>query len=446
MAFRGSLGLSRVCLPLIFAVVVSLPGSTAQNGSVSGVPQGCGASVDSLYFKLCDLSAVWGIVLEAFAAAGVLASLVLFIVLMASLPFVSDPRRRSAMGLHAGFLICTLGLFCLTFDFIVGRDFSTCASRRFLFGVLFAGCFSILLVQDVRLGMLARRDTGPRSWVLILGALGFWLVEVIINTEWLIITIVRYPTNMTGTTAGSTGATPVPCNIANQDFAMALIYVMVLLLATVVGALPALAGRHKQWRRDAAFIFCTGLISIGIWVAWITMYVYGNKRTGGPSWDDPTLAIALVANSWVFLLLHIVPEVCSLSGDEEDQPGFREDLYPSRGMGYENILKEQSGQNIFMENKAFSMDEPNSGHKPVSPYSGYNGQLRSSVYQPTELALISKGVSTSEMQSYDIPRATATPPAQAHNGNGSTSNLHAEEPSSQSQPSTGNGLHNKAQW
>lgn len=30
--------------------------------------------------------------------------------------------------------------------------------------------------------------------------------------------------------------------------------------------------------------------------------------------------------------------------------------------------------------------------KPVSPYSGYTGQLRSSVYQPTELALITKAV------------------------------------------------------
>lgn len=28
----------------------------------------------------------------------------------------------------------------------------------------------------------------------------------------------------------------------------------------------------------------------------------------------------------------------------------------------------------------------------MSPYSGYTGQLRSSVYQPTELAIISKGV------------------------------------------------------
>lgn len=30
--------------------------------------------------------------------------------------------------------------------------------------------------------------------------------------------------------------------------------------------------------------------------------------------------------------------------------------------------------------------------KPVSPYGGYNGQLRSGVYQPTEIALIAKSL------------------------------------------------------
>lgn len=30
--------------------------------------------------------------------------------------------------------------------------------------------------------------------------------------------------------------------------------------------------------------------------------------------------------------------------------------------------------------------------KPVSPYGSYNGQIRSCVYQPTEIALIAKGL------------------------------------------------------
>ena len=33
----------------------------------------------------------------------------------------------------------------------------------------------------------------------------------------------------------------------------------------------------------------------------------------------------------------------------------------ARGVGYETILKEQKGQSMFVENKAFSMDEPASG-------------------------------------------------------------------------------------
>ncbi|CAB1338612.1 unnamed protein product [Coregonus sp. 'balchen'] len=332
----------------------SLPVSMA----ASVTPVGCGSNVGSLYYSLCDLSAVWGIVLESLAAAGVMASIILLIVLLASMPFITDKNRRSSMGLHACFLFCTMGLFCLTFSFIVGKDFATCASRRFLFGVLFSGCFACLLMQCVRLNLLARRgNRGPRAWVLCLGALGLWLVEVVINTEWLIITVVRNPPNDTGTALGT--AADVPCNIINQDFVMALIYVLNLLLAVVVASLPTLCGKHKQRHQEGAFILVTGLLSVFIWVAWITMYVWGNERTGGPSWDDPTLAIALVSNAWVFLVLYTIPDICSLTREEEGgAPGFGED--PNRGVGYENILREQGAQNMFMENKAFSMDEPSS--------------------------------------------------------------------------------------
>lgn len=390
-------------LPLFIAACL-LPGSLAQ------IPRGCGTNVSSLYYNLCDLDAVWGVVLESFTSAGVVVALILIIVLLASLPFVKDKKWRSALGLHVIFLIFTFGLFGLTFAFIIGKDFATCATRRFLFGVLFAGCFSCLIMQAVRLNILARRNSAPRFWVWFLGFLGLWLVEVIINTEWLIITIVRYPIN-----GNQTAATPVPCNIDNQDFVMALIYVLVLLLVVVVASIPILAGKHKRWRKDGALILVIGLLSVGIWVAWIVMYVYGNKKHGGPTWDDPTLAIALVSNAWVFLLLHTIPGACSMNDDDEEKDtAIDEDLYPSRG--YETVLKEQSSQSIYVENKAFTMDEPNTGNKPVSPYNGYNGTpLRSGVYQPTELAFITKGAVNGE--SYDrIPRASMGTSLQDPNG------------------------------
>ncbi|XP_026078258.1 G-protein coupled receptor family C group 5 member C-like isoform X1 [Carassius auratus] len=391
---------------LLFIILCVFPGSLGQ----TSIPRGCGDNVDSLYFKLCDLTTVWGVIVESFAAAGLVATLILLIVLLASLPFVTDKKWRSSLGLHTGFLIFTFGLFALTFAFIIGNSFATCTSRRFLFGVLFAGCFSCLLMQAVRLNILARRNSAPRGWVWCLGALGLWLVEVVINTEWLIITIVRIPTNVTGILAS---ATPVPCIIEKQDFVMALIYVLNLLLAVVVASLPILVGTHKHWRKDGALILVTGLFSVGIWVAWIVMYVYGNAKNGGSTWDDPTLAIALVSNAWVFLLLHTVPAVCSLSEEDEDA-AVGENLFPSGG--YEDILREQS---THMENKAFSMDERNAGNTPVSPYSDYNGQHRSCVYQPTELAIITKGINKQKMDSYDniIPRAST----RAQNGQTSPS-------------------------
>eukprot|EP00064_Thunnus_orientalis_P018064 superscaffoldBa00004035_g18153 len=363
----------------------------------TSAPKGCGSSISSIYYNLCDLTVVWGVVVEAVAAAGVVTSFVLFVILMACLPFVTDKKRKGMVALQASILVFTLGLFGLTFAFIVGRYSTSCAARRFLFGVLFSGCLACLVMHGLWLALLERRGRGPRSWMLCLGALGLWLVEVIINTEWLIITVARSPPR-------SINIPDLSCGIANQDFVMALIYVMVLLLAVVLMALPSLTHKNKKWRRDGAFILFTGLLTMAIWVAWIVMYIHGNQVVGNPSWDDPTLAVAVVSNAWVFLFLYTIPEICLLTQEDPDQEEPHDgDVYPARSLVYDNILKEPEPphQNVYMENKAFSMDES----PTVSPYGAYNGQLRSCVYQPTEIALIAKGLTKMD-QDTKIPRAT----------------------------------------
>lgn len=319
-------------------------------------PKGCNPGISFIYYNLCDLTTVWGIVVEAVAAAGVVTSFVLFIILMASLPFVTDKKRKGMVALQAGILIFTLGLFGLTFAFIVGRYSTSCAARRFLFGVLFSGCLACLLMHGLWLALLRRRGRGPRSWMLCTGALGLWLVEVIINTEWLIITVVRSPAEV---------AIPdLSCRIANQDFVLSLMYVMVQLVAVVLMPIPSLTHKHKQWRRDGAFILLTGLFTLAIWVAWIVMYIHGNTAAGHPTWDDPTLAVAVVSNAWVFLFLYTIPEICLLTVEDPDQEEPHDgDVYPARSLVYENILKEPAPpqQNIYIENKAFTMDETPTG-------------------------------------------------------------------------------------
>ncbi|XP_024128004.1 G-protein coupled receptor family C group 5 member C isoform X3 [Oryzias melastigma] len=282
----------------------------------------------------------------------------------------------------------------------------SCVARRFLFGVLFSGCLSCLVMHGLWLVLLQRRGRGPRSWMLWLGALGLWLVEVIINTEWLILTEVRNPSS-------EPTVPDLPCIIANQDFVMALIYVMVLLLAVILIALPSLKHKHKQWRRDGAFILVTGFFTSVIWVTWIVMYTYGNRASGHASWDDPTLGIAVVSNAWIFLCFYAIPEVCLLTqqDSEQEQPPDGEHVYPARTLVYGPNLKEPepTQQNLYVENKAFSMDEASiDSTKPVSPYGVYNGQPQTCVYQPTEIALIAKHLKGMDRGPV-IPRATAPP-------------------------------------
>ncbi|RVE69563.1 hypothetical protein OJAV_G00079350 [Oryzias javanicus] len=372
----------------------------------TSAPRGCDPSISSIFYQLCDLTSVWGIVLEACAAAGVVTSFMLFVILLASLPFVTDKKRKGMVALQASILVFTLGLFGLTFAFIVDRYSTSCVARRFLFGVLFSGCLSCLVMHGLWLVLLQRRGSGPRSWTLWLGALGLWLVEVIINTEWLILTEVRNPSR-------EPTVPDLPCIIANQDFVMALIYVMVLLLAVVLIALPSLKHKHKQWRRDGAFILVTGFFTSAIWVTWIVMYIYGNRVFGHASWDDPTLGIAVVSNAWVFLCFYAIPEVCLLTqqNSEQEQPPDGEHVYPARTLVYGPNRKESepTQQNLYVENKAFSMDEASiEPTKPVSPYGVYNGQPQSCVYQPTEIALIAKRLKAMD-QGLGIPRATAPP-------------------------------------
>nr|XP_020858266.1 G-protein coupled receptor family C group 5 member C isoform X4 [Phascolarctos cinereus] len=416
---------ARMAIPQALLTCLGVLLLLPRNQAEVHAPPGCSPDLNPLYYNLCDRSGAWGIVMEALAGAGVISTFVLTIILVASLPFVQDSKKRSLLGTQVFFLLGTLGLFCLVFACVVKPDFSTCASRRFLFGVLFGISFSCLGAHVFALNFLARKNQAPRAWVIFAVALLLTLVEVIINTEWLIITLVRGGHGGTGglhDNKSTTWGEASPCAIANMDFVMALIYVMLLLLVAFVGAWPILCGRFKRWRKHGVFVLLTTTTSIAIWVVWIVMYTYGNEQRNSPTWDDPTLAIALAANAWAFVLFYIIPEVSQVTKPSPEQ-SYQGDIYPTRGVGYETILKEKKGQSMFVENKAFSMDEPSSAKRPVSPYSGYNGQLLTSVYQPTEMALMHKGLSEGP---YDVilPRATAN---SSHVMGSANSTLRAED-------------------
>ncbi|XP_043922344.1 retinoic acid-induced protein 3-like [Protopterus annectens] len=330
-----------VLLSIVLAILSMVVPSTAQGSP----PRGCGSGLLSRYFYLCDLDSAWGIVLETIATAGVVATLALMIVLLVLIPWVPDQRKRSHIGIQFVFLLGTLGIFGLTFAFIITNNEQTCPTRIFLWGVLFALCFSCLLAHVWRLIRLVRTGNGPSAWCMLAGVVCLTLVQVIIAIEWLIITLV---TNSYTCTSAYT----------QNDFVMILIYVLFLMAVTSLLSLLTFFGKHKAWKKHGAHIFVTMLFSDAIWIVWIVMLVKGNSQLGHrPIWDDPVLSIALVSNGWVFILMYIIPEMCYITR-REDLTEIIDDGQPVRTNMYKTGV----------DNRVFSPDEPGQvNHMNVKP-------------------------------------------------------------------------------
>ncbi|KAL4685676.1 hypothetical protein H8959_001273, partial [Pygathrix nigripes] len=373
---------------LTFLLLFVITSVASENASTS---RGCGLDLLPQYVSLCDLDAIWGIVVEAVAGAGALITLLLMLILLVRLPFIKEKEKKSPVGLHFLFLLGTLGLFGLTFAFIIQEDETICSVRRFLWGVLFALCFSCLLSQAWRVRRLVRHGTGPAGWQLVGLALCLMLVQVIIAVEWLVLTVLR--------------DTRPACAYEPMDFVMALIYDMVLLVVTLGLALFALCGKFKRWKLNGAFLLITAFLSVLIWVAWMTMYLFGNvKLQQGDAWNDPTLAITLAASGWVFVIFHAIPEIhCTLlPALQENTPNYFDTSQPRmRETAFEEDVQLPRA---YMENKAFSMDEHNAALRTAGFPNGSLGKrpsgslgkrpsapFRSNVYQPTEMAVVLNG-------------------------------------------------------
>ncbi|XP_065820505.1 retinoic acid-induced protein 3 [Labrus bergylta] len=286
--------------------------------SLNGVP-GCRSGLNAVYRFLCDRRAAWGIVLETLASAGFVFSMCLLVSLLVwSLWVCLSSRQQNSNSSSIGgtvacmsmFLLATAGIFAITFSFIVRLTPQTCPTRLFLFAVLFSLAFSCLLARCLALlGFGAARGWGEPGV-----ALGLFMVQVIICTEWLILVLLRERK---------------PCAYSQDEFVMLQIYVMCLLAISLILSLRFLCRScftysysyngpaHQHWRVHAALLFLTLMLSTCIWVVWITMLTWGNPEVDRrPQWDDPVLSIALVANGWVLLMGHGLSQVAFLCRGE----------------------------------------------------------------------------------------------------------------------------------
>ncbi|XP_028311258.1 G protein-coupled receptor, class C, group 5, member Bb [Gouania willdenowi] len=381
-------------------------------------PRGCSVDVDPSYRVLCDLEAVWGVVVEAVACSGGVTSLVLIVLLLVKLRTMSDPARCSSLGPLFLLLGTLLGLFTISLAFLVGRNQALCVVRRAFWGPLFALCFSSLLVQGVRLRRLVAGKTSPSGSTLAALGLALALVQGIISAEWVLLTVVRegHPA----------------CEYPPLDFALTCSYTLGLLLIAMGlslgvvlcgGELAAEGGggsgeedrdgenEKGRWKCNAVWLFLSSLASALLWVAWLGFYLYGSQAIRGKSnkekgsgkkdakvFDEPALAVALVIQGWILLLLHAIPEMhlCLQKPAQSDTQDFFDTSHrvPSPHFGDESSSS-HSHRN-YTDNQAFSMEEHGaslrSGTYHGKHASGRPGiAFRGHVYQPTEMALVMNG-------------------------------------------------------
>ncbi|KFQ17475.1 Retinoic acid-induced protein 3, partial [Merops nubicus] len=343
-------------------------------------PRGCG-SIAADYHLLCAMEEAWGIVLESLAAAGVVVTIFLIFSLFFLICKVQDNSKRHMISVYFFFLLGTLGIFGLTFAFIIKLNPRTLPTRVFLFGVVFALCFSCLLTHACNLNKLVR-GRKPFSWlVLLLLIVSFALVQVVISIEYLVTMLVNQRDKFLN----------MPREELNKDFVMLLIYVLFLMALTFLVSMFTFCGSYKSWKRHGAHIFVTILFSIAIWVVWITMLTKGNRALKKPSWDDPVVAIALVSNGWVFLIMYIVPEICFLTA-----PLKLEDYPPEDDFCQPTFLK-QAG----VDNQAYSQEEIVRGNPGDLSYSPYSSHFQMKTMEPqSDFSIPRPKARTSPYQDY----------------------------------------------
>ncbi|XP_066467106.1 retinoic acid-induced protein 3-like [Tiliqua scincoides] len=314
-------------------------------------PSGCG-NIGSDYYLLCDTDKDWGIILESLATAGAVVSIILIFVLLFLICKTQDNTKRSLIPVQFLFLLGTLGIFGLTFAFIIRLNENTAPTRYFLFGVLFALCFACLLAHAFDLIKLVRGKTRLSALVLLVIAISLTIVQIIIAIQYVAINI--------------SALRSLKQNEMDEerrsDFLLLLIYVLFLMALLFVVSMFVFCGSYKRWKRHGAHIFVTILFSIAIWVAWITVLLRGKPDSVKRSdWDDPVISIALVVNGWVFLIMYVVPELCFLTSPR--RPG---DYPPENNFCQPKVLKKTSG----VENQAYAQEvnaQDNGDHSYV-PY------------------------------------------------------------------------------
>ena len=240
------------------------------------------------------LQVPYGIVLAILSGFGAITALILFFYFL-----IFYPVRGGTSVLGYMLLIGVLFIYLVNFAFLLHARDATCGIRRYCFGISYAVAMAAMLTKVLntwRVDTYAQYQAPYRKlshplW-LFGTAMGIALVEVIINSEWMIITPPAYGyINYNGQL--------YPQCAPIGDFYIELlkgnIYVMVLIVLTAFFAV--LTWRSEENSGESRWILVASFFTGACWIIWGMVVSVGPMR-----YHDSGTVIANLFSATIIML------------------------------------------------------------------------------------------------------------------------------------------------
>ncbi|XP_072560539.1 G-protein coupled receptor family C group 5 member B-like [Paramormyrops kingsleyae] len=290
-----------MAMPSMFPILLILSLVGCSSAEDEAPPRGCGSL---LKWPLCNLDAVWGVAVTVAAGVAVLASLVLALVLLCRLRRITEPEARSGVA-PLLLLLATICMLCaVSFVYVIERDDSVCIARHSLWGALFVLTMAYQATQGVR---LLRRSSFRALAAL---AIGLAVILGIAIFEWILV-IALHP------------GQPV-CDYKPLHIALICLYALALIVAVPMTLACGLANGQPQPTFRIMSLLIMSFTSGIMWGICLARYYRAMKLQGGlsSSNEDQLQAEMLVAQAWLLLLLHAIPEayICLQPAQQPTDP------------------------------------------------------------------------------------------------------------------------------
>ncbi|KAF2361851.1 Receptor ligand binding region [Trinorchestia longiramus] len=207
-----------------------------------------------------NFKSVYGITTATLSLVGVIIIIVAIVYFMMTFPTAAGTSVLGYMILSG-----CLFIYASNFAFIFQPTVGTCAVRRSLMGIGYATAFASMLVKVMHTWRLSSSSDEEnyisltRPGVLFLVAVCLSLVQAVLSAAWLIL----YPpaVDLLGNVWRCT-----PSDHFESDLVISLIYVMVLIAATILFSLET--WQFEENAKETRWILLSSLLCVVFWLVW----------------------------------------------------------------------------------------------------------------------------------------------------------------------------------